>query len=210
MSRRAADALVTEGNVEVNGRLVGIGTEVGEKDRIIVNGQEINLDANHTIVLLDKPAGYVCSRRGQGSKTIYDLLPVKYHALKPVGRLDKDSSGLLLLTDDGSLANRLTHPRYQKTKVYCAGLDRPLREADKAKITKGVQLDDGTSKLSLKPLDGTGKSWQIRMQEGRNRQIRRTFAALGYQITTLHRTDFGPYSLQQLHSGKRYYEVSAK
>lgn len=156
--------------------------------------------------MLNKPAGYVCSRDGQGSRTVYDLLPPEMRALKPVGRLDKDSSGLLLLTNDGDLANNLTHPRYNKEKTYVVELHEPLSEPDRRKIGQGVKLEDGISKLQIK--NPAGKSFTVVMSEGRNRQIRRTFEALGYTVTKLHRTKFGPYALENLGPGKliRYRE----
>jgi 23S rRNA pseudouridine2605 synthase len=132
------------------------------------------------------------------------LLPAAYHRLKPVGRLDKDSSGLLLLTDDGQLANQLTHPSYQKVKVYQVQLDRNLTNADQEAIEAGVKLEDGLSRLGL---SGRGNNWQVQMSEGRNRQIRRTFEALGYRVIKLHRTGFGPASLAELPAGA-YREVS--
>ncbi len=137
-----------------------------------------------------------------GSRTIYDLLPPEYHQLKPVGRLDKASSGLLLLTNDGQLANQLTHPRYGKTKVYEVTLDKPLQADHQKQIEQGVQLSDGPSQLNLKPLNINTNRYKVTMSEGRNRQIRRTFAALGDGVTTLHRTQFGPYQLDNLPSGQ--------
>jgi 23S rRNA pseudouridine2605 synthase len=147
--------------------------------------------------MLNKPTGYVVSRDGQGSLTIYDLLPPELHSLKPIGRLDKDSSGLLLLTNDGQLAQELTHPKYQKTKIYEVTLSTPLQPLHRQMISdRGLQLTDGPSKLELERItDGNDKDWRVHMHEGRNRQIRRTFAALGYSVQTLHRTHFGSYVL---------------
>jgi 23S rRNA pseudouridine2605 synthase len=156
--------------------------------------------------MINKPAGYVCSRTGQGSSTVYDLLPADLHRLNPVGRLDKDSSGLLLMTDDGDLANRLTHPRYAKEKVYEVGLDRALSEEDASRIRQGVELPDGLSRLGL---SGSGKDLVITMSEGRNRQVRRTFAALGYGVVRLHRVSFGGYGLGSLQEG-RYNRVDGE
>ncbi|MEK7152847.1 MAG: pseudouridine synthase, partial [Patescibacteria group bacterium] len=143
------------------------------------------------------PAGYVVSREGQSSKTIYDLLPAELKHLKPIGRLDKDSSGLLLLTNDGILAHQLTHPRFQKVKVYELALDQPLQPLHRQMIHDiGIQLEDGPSKLILERLqEGNEKRWRVTMREGRNRQIRRTFAALGYRVIRLRRTHFGSYTL---------------
>jgi len=200
MSRRAADTVIAEGRIAINGVPTELGTEVEPNDTITLDGKPLALGINLTTILLNKPVGYVVSREGQGSKTIYDLLPTQYRHLKPVGRLDKDSSGLLLLTNDGELANQLTHPRYAKTKIYEVELDKPLTSEDTAKIGQGVQLEDGLSKLSLEKI-GSDKQWRVTMQEGRNRQIRHTFAALGYTVTKLHRTHFGSYSLGNLEMG---------
>lgn len=102
----------------------------------------------------------------------------------------------MLLTDDGHLAHRLTHPSFEKEKVYEVALDKPLASADERHITQaGVPLEDGPSKFDLEPLDASRHRWRVRMHEGRNRQIRRTFAALGYDVTALHRTHFGDYAL---------------
>ena len=130
ISRRAADDLIAESSVLVNKQPVQIGQEISENDTVALNGKTLVLPISFTTILLHKPQGYVCSRNGQGSKTIYDLLPEQLYSLKPVGRLDKDSSGLLLLTNDGALANALTHPSKQKIKVYEIILDRPLNKLD--------------------------------------------------------------------------------
>jgi 23S rRNA pseudouridine2605 synthase len=205
LSRRGADKAVESGQVLVNGRIATIGHDVTAQDTISYNGRTLTLaDTAHTqTILLNKPVGYVCSRNGQGGRTIYELLPQELHRLKPVGRLDKDSSGLLVLTDDGELAHRLTHPRFQKAKLYEIELDKPLQPLHRQMIADiGVQLDDGPSQLSLERLLDTGDTaWRVSMHEGRNRQIRRTFAALGYTVTKLHRTAFGPYTLDSLPLG---------
>jgi 23S rRNA pseudouridine2605 synthase len=195
LSRRNVDRLTKEKKVIVNGGLALIGQEVTDRDEVLVDGKKITTSTKILTVMLNKPAGYVCSRNGQGSKTIYDLLPPEFHNLKPIGRLDKYSSGLLLLTNDGTLANELTHPSRQKEKVYQVELNKPLVHQDKIRIEQGVMLDDGLSKLRLK---GSGKKWEVKMHEGRNRQIRRTFGALGYKIIKLHRTQFGDYNLKPL------------
>jgi pseudouridine synthase len=202
ISRRSADRLIKEGRVTVNGQAPLIGHQVAEHDHIEVSGLKLTHKVKLVTIMLNKPAGYVCSRAGQGSKTIYSLIPEELHHLKPVGRLDKDSSGLLLMTNDGKLANELTHPLHQKRKVYEVGLDKPLAAEDKDKLEQGIVLDDGLSQLQLKRLGDDFKNWQVSMFEGRNRQIRRTFAALGYRVAILHRTQFGNYSLGGLASGK--------
>jgi 23S rRNA pseudouridine2605 synthase len=200
ISRRSADRLIKEGRVSVNGQAPLIGHQVTEHDIVEVSGLKIKEKPKFTTIMLNKPVGYVCSRARQGSKTVYDLLPEEFHNLKPVGRLDKDSSGLLLMTNDGHLANELTHPSHQKQKVYIVELNKPLEKDDLHKLKQGVQLEDGLSQLSLNPLKGG--VIEVKMYEGRNRQIRRTFAALGYNVEKLHRTHFGKYALKLLSLGK--------
>ena len=154
--------------------------------------------------MLNKPVGYVCSRRAQGdSPTIYAILPQAFHHLKPVGRLDRNSSGLLLLTNDGDFAFQMTHPKFVKTKVYSVRLDRDLEPLHQQMISDfGVILEDGPSKLHLERLrDDSRREWRVIMSEGRNRQIRRTFASLGYEVKKLHRTSFGNYSLGDMKPG---------
>jgi 23S rRNA pseudouridine2605 synthase len=192
MSRRAADQAILDDRVRLNNIVPRPGVHVGNTDRVMLDGELLTLPETFRTIILNKPIGYVVSREGQGSKTIYELLPPELHSLKPVGRLDKDSSGLLLLTDDGALAQQLTHPSHQKKKVYLVRLDKPLTDNDQEAITNGVPLDDGPSRLVLK---GDGTSWVVSMHEGRNRQVRRTFAHLGYQVNSLHRIRFGDYAL---------------
>jgi len=203
VSRRAADKLVQDSKVFINGLPAQLSDHVTSNDKVIVNKQQIFLPLEFITIVLNKPVGYVCSREGQGSKTIYDLLPENLHHLKPVGRLDKDSSGLLIMTDNGQLAHELTHPKFQKDKVYEIRLNVLLKSEDAALIEKtGVKLDDGISRLKLTLNDHEGKNWLVTMQEGRNRQIRRTFSALNYTVKKLHRTQFGDCKLGELPIGK--------
>lgn len=200
LSRRGADAAIAEGRVTRNGQTITQGIDVAETDVVTLDGQVIQPAVTMTTIMLNKPVGFVCSRNGQGSRTIYELLPPEYQQLNPVGRLDKDSSGLLLLTNDGQLAEQLTHPRYEKTKVYEVTLDHPLQPLSRQIITDhGVMLEDGRSQFQIERLvEGDDTKWRITMHEGRNRQIRRTFAALGFTVTKLRRTHFGPYTLHDL------------
>jgi 23S rRNA pseudouridine2605 synthase len=199
LSRRAADQVIADGQVLVNGMAPPAGHDVIPADRVTYRGKQLALAQTRTI-MLNKPAGFVVSRDGQGSDTIYDLLPAEFHSLKPVGRLDKYSSGLLLLTNDGALAQELTHPSYQKSKVYEVILSKALAPLHRQMIQDhGVQLEDGPSSFELERLkDGDDGQWRITMRQGRNRQIRRTFLALGYGISRLHRTHFGDYDLKDL------------
>lgn len=203
VSRRGADQLIHSGRVTVNGVSSGLGQEVTEQDDVRLDGRRLQLKLTHQTVLLNKPAGYVCSRHGQGSRTIYDLLPANLHQLNPVGRLDKDSSGLILLTDDGQLAYELTHPKFQKQKVYDVRLDHDLAPLHQQMISDhGVQLEDGPSSLILSRLSDVNRTaWQVTMSEGRNRQIRRTFASLGYEVVELNRRQFGNYTIDDIRPG---------
>lgn len=204
ISRREADTLIETGQVTINDDQASLGARYKQGDRIAVKGKPLTGSTAFVYLMLNKPVGYVCSRRAQGdSPTIYALLPDKYHTLKPVGRLDRDSSGLILLTNDGDFAFKMTHPKFAKTKVYKVRLNKDLEPLHQQMISDyGIQLEDGTSKLILGRLsDDNRKEWQVIMSEGRNRQIRRTFASLGYEVKKLHRTDFGNYSLGDMKPG---------
>lgn len=198
LSRRAADAAISQGRVHINGTVAQLGDNVNNSDKVYLDGK-ILVEPTAQTIMLNKPAGYVCSRLGQGSKTVYDLLPEELKKLKTVGRLDKESSGLLLLSSDGELINRLTHPRFEKNKQYLIKTDRAVSESDLLNIRQGVSLTDGISRFSIEKLaDG---QYQINMKEGRNRQIRRTLEKLGYRVTELHRVEFAGLNLGNLKPG---------
>lgn len=204
VSRRSADALIAQGSITVNDQPAVLGQRINQDDTVAHNGQVLTA-RKLQLILLNKPIGYLCSRASQGgAPTIYCLLPPEFHHLKPVGRLDKDSSGLILLTNDGNFAHHMTHPSFYKLKRYLVTLDSSLQPLHRQMINDfGIQLPDGPSHLILeRQHEGDDKRWIVTMSEGRNRQIRRTFAALGYTVTKLHRTDFGPYQLGTLPRGK--------
>lgn len=207
VSRREADELIEQGSVTINGKVASLGARITTNDIISVKGKDVGSRVAYQYVALNKPVGYVCSRRAQGeAPTIYSLLPKEFHRLKPVGRLDKNSSGLILLTNDGNFAYRMTHPKFHKVKVYEITLDKDLEPLHQQMISDyGVQLEDGVSKFQLERLKETDrKEWQVTMHEGRNRQIRRTLAALGYEVKKLHRTTFGNFTLGRLLPGKHH------
>ena len=204
VSRRQADEVIEQGKVTVNDQPATLGQRVTTTD-IIRYGNKPLIAQTHQLILLHKPVGYLCSRASQGGiPTIYELLPASLHHLKPVGRLDKDSSGIILLTNDGDFAHQMTHPSFYKIKRYLVTLDQPLQPLHRQMINDfGVQLPDGPSRLTLeRQHDGDDHRWIVQMSEGRNRQIRRTFAALGYTVIKLHRTDFGNYTLGDIKRGE--------
>lgn len=205
VSRREADRLIERGDVTINGQEAIIGARVTAKDAVAIAGKPVAGDTPFVYMALHKPSGYVCSRRSQGGlPTVYELLPDNYHDLKTVGRLDFASSGLILMSNDGDFTYRMTHPKFVKTKVYKVRLDSELAPLHQQMISDyGVTLEDGPSKLSLERLSEDDRlDWIVTMSEGRNRQIRRTFSSLGYEVKKLHRTDFGPYSLGDIPTGK--------
>lgn len=205
ISRRKADELIERGQVAIDDQVATLGSRIETNETVTVSGKIITKKSTYTYIALHKPTGYVCSRKQQGDiPTIFSLLPGKYHHLKPVGRLDADSSGLILLTDDGDFAQHMTHPKYYKLKRYEISLDIDLEPLHQQMINDfGVQLEDGPSKLSLERMHETSRrQWIVTMSEGRNRQIRRTFASLGYTVTRLHRFEFGAFRLDDLGEGE--------
>ena len=198
ISRRQADELIEKGKISINGKAAKLGARFQDTDMIKIGDKVISNNREERIYLLfNKPRGYVCSRKKQGeNETIYAILPKEFHSLKPVGRLDKDSSGLLLLTNDGDFAFQMTHPKFRKIKEYLVELDEPLQPLHQQMIADfGINLPDGKSQLGLERLNDSRKNWKVIMSEGRNRQIRRTFSAVGYEVVKLHRIVFGNYSL---------------
>lgn len=211
LSRRAADQAIAQGRVHVNGAVTNATTPVSSSDVVALDGRTIEARSpNSIVVLLNKPIGYVCSKDGQGSRTVYDLLPPEYKDLNIAGRLDKDSSGLVALTNNGDVLYKLTHPSQNKQKIYHVSLDKQLSNKDLTAISKiGVNIgDDRPSLMEVSPLTSAQSqnpnSYSVQLSEGRNRQIRRTFAALGYAVVTLHRTHLGSYSILDIPQPKSY------
>lgn len=204
ISRREADDAITAGKVTIEGKIAKLGARVEDANAVRYGGKIVTPTEKRAYLALNKPPGYVCSRRRQGeAPTIYELLPEKYQKLKTVGRLDKDSSGLILLTDDGDFAFRMTHPKFVKTKIYEVKLDHALEPLHQQMISDfGVMLKDGGSRLGLEKMSDDRKTWRVTMHEGRNRQIRRTFGALGYTVVELKRVVFGKYRLDELETGE--------
>ena len=218
LSRREADDAIMAGKVTIDGVKATLGArlstpendtksrrDIDKLPKVCYNGNIVPFQTEFLYLAMNKPAGYVCSRRAQGSApTLYELLPPKYQKLKTVGRLDKDSSGLILLTNDGDFAFQMTHPKFHKEKIYEVTLDRPLEPLHQQMISDyGVMLDDGPSRFTvIRSNAGIDPQYTVVLSEGRNRQIRRTLAALGYKVITLHRTQFGKFQLSGLKPGE--------
>lgn len=205
-SRRAIEEWITTGRIRLNGRTVA---EQGVKadpdvDEIEIDGRKVTapVATQRCYLALHKPLGYVSTLSDEhGRKALPDLLPKKLPRLFPIGRLDLDSTGLLLMTDDGELANRLLHPRYKVEKEYQVTVHgTPLSADERRRFESGIELEDGvTAPCSLKVL--SGEACVVILREGRKRQIRRMFSALYRDVTALHRIRFGPIRLGDLQSG---------
>ncbi len=193
ISRRQADELIEKGRISINEKTAQLGERFKEGDEIKLGEKTISKTREEKkYIIFNKPRG---KKQGE-NETIYAILPKEFSVLKPVGRLDKDSSGILLLTNDGDFAFRMTHPKFRKVKEYLVSLDTPLPPIHQQMIADfGINLPDGKSQLRLERLDDSRKNWKVIMSEGRNRQIRRTFSAIGYEVEKLHRTVFGSYTL---------------
>ena len=206
-SRRKAEELITEGRVKVNGKTVTVlGTQVEKGDVITVDGKALPHEELE-YYLLNKPRKYVSTANDEHDrKKITDLIDTTARIF-PVGRLDYDSSGLIILTNDGEFANLLMHPRYHLPKTYHVTVNGLLERNDVEKLRKGVTLDDGIKTLPAKvtitnqDIPNGKTSLDMTIYEGRNRQIRRMLEALGYEVTKLHRTQYGCVRDDQMPSG---------
>ncbi|HEU5362858.1 MAG TPA: pseudouridine synthase [Gaiellaceae bacterium] len=198
-SRRKADELIKAGRVTVNGEPGQLNTFVGASDDVRLDGRPL-AKQKLAYVLLHKPAGVVTTARDpQGRPTVVEL--VRHEArIVPVGRLDADTTGALLLTNDGELAHRLAHPRYEVDKVYEVECRRRPSDEDIRRLRDGVELDDGpTRPARVRRLDGY--RIEIVIHEGRNRQVRRMLEAVGNRVERLHRSRYGPLALGGLEPG---------
>ncbi|MBU3678639.1 MAG: rRNA pseudouridine synthase [Candidatus Kapabacteria bacterium] len=203
-SRRRADELISSGCVRINGAIVvDLGTRVEIDDVVTVNGEPITRQKHLTYILLNKPKDLITTSRDEkGRATVFDIVRLKTR-LFSVGRLDRNTTGVLLLTNDGDLANRLMHPRYGVTRVYRASLDHPLRTDHMRRIASGVELEDGPTQpcdVIIDPEDKTVVVLAIR--EGRNREVRRIFEHVGYEVKRLDRKEYAGLSTRGLKRGE--------
>ena len=205
-SRRACEQLIVEGRVTVNGTVAILGGRVDpEVDRLAVDGVTVNLDPNVRYYALHKPAGVVTTMHDpQGRPDIRAFLPAEGPRVFPVGRLDRDTEGLLLLTNDGELGNRLLHPSFGIEKEYLAEVEGLPTGRQLSRILHGVELDDGPAKAAnVRVVASSGERGAVRlvMTEGRKREVRRILAAVGLPVTRLVRLRIGPVRLGRLAPG---------
>lgn len=203
-SRRECDRLIAEGKVTVNGRPAGLGDDVNDGDNIKVEGRPFTVKKNE-YYLLHKPKGYLCTvSDDKGRKTVMDILGDGVGRVYPVGRLDYDSEGLLILTTDGELAQHLTHPSNEVPKTYLVKVEGRLTEADLNPIRSGIEIDGYVTKKCRAHIVETNKDYtkvELVLREGKNREIRKMFAAIGREVTLLKRTKVGELSLRGLDRG---------
>jgi len=202
-SRRCAGEWIKAGRCSVNGKKVLEPSYPVDPDRaaVVLDGEKV-VPRKKAYILLNKPLGVVTTRKDRfAGKTVLDILPDRFRHLYPVGRLDKDTTGLLLLTNDGELTYRLTHPRFEIDKSYLAVLNRPLGKSDLRRLEKGVLIDEvPTAPCKIRCRDGS--TVEITLHEGRKRQIKRMFSALGYKVVELMRLKEAHLTLGTLKPGQ--------
>ena len=208
-SRRQADEYIEQGKVKVNGKLVTEhGTKVHLSDLVTVNGEPVNAEKHLTYVVLNKPKDYITTTSDEkGRKTVMELIPLKQR-IYPIGRLDRHTTGVLLLTNDGDLAHRLMHPSYEVSRIYRAYLDKRFTQNDMRSLAKGVKVEDedgnsyisGECNVAIDPEDP--RAVTLELAEGKNREVRRIFAALGYEVERLDRKGYAGISTRGLGRGE--------
>ena len=204
-SRRDCDELIKQGKVSVNGVIASLGMEVDEDDEVCVDGNKVALKKNEYYIL-NKPKGYLSTvSDDKGRKTVLDLMPANVGRIYPVGRLDYDSEGLLILTTDGELAQRLTHPSNEVPKTYLVKIEGTMTEADLNPIRSGIEIEGGyVTKKCKAHIVQTHRDYtkiHITITEGKNREIRKMFAVIGREVQLLKRIKVGELTLRGLDRG---------
>lgn len=204
-SRRECDKLIQNGEVKVNGKIATLGTTVAETDRVTVRGKRVAQKPKNFYVMLHKPKGYVTTVKDElGRKTVMDLVADVPARLFPVGRLDYDTEGLLLLTNDGDVANKLTHPKNKVEKTYVARLSGSLTQAERLQLQTGVTVDGlltAPAKVAVLERDEHHTRVEISVTEGRNHQIKKMFEYVGKEVEFLKRVSVGELHLGGLRRG---------
>ncbi len=203
-SRRECDKLIADGKVKINGKTAVLGAEVEEGAEVFVNGNKVTLKKNE-YYLLNKPKGYICSVSDEkGRKTVMDLMPQNVGRIYPVGRLDYDSEGLLIMTTDGELAQKLTRPENEVPKTYLVKVEGVVTESMLNPVRSGIEIDGYLTKKCKAHVVETNKAYtkiHITLTEGKNREIRKMFAAIGKEVTLLKRIKVGEITLRGLDRG---------
>ena len=198
--------MIEEGKVTLNGTGAVLGDDVSEQDEVLVDGRQVARKAVHSYYMMNKPKGYVCTvRDDKDRKTVMDLLPEGAGRVYPIGRLDYDTEGLLLFTDDGDLAFRLTHPKNEIPKTYLVRIEGSISDKDLNRLRSGVELDGKLTHKSKVKVIETDKKYtklHVTINEGRNRQVRRMFESVGKEIEFLKRIRIGDMGLGSLERGK--------
>lgn len=203
-SRRKADELIAAGKVKVNKKVITeLGTVINISDFVTVDGNPVNPEQKNVYIVLNKPKDYITTVSDDlGRKTVMDIVKSKFRIF-PVGRLDRNTTGVLLLTNDGELAQRMTHPKYEIVRTYRVGLDKELMPEHAQKIAKGLKIDDiETSPCEIIIDFKDRKSLTISLKEGKNREVRRLFEVFGYEVKKLDRKAYGSISSSGLARGE--------
>lgn len=205
-SRRSCEELIRQGRVTVNGNVAELGVTAKDGDEVLVDGKPLGSAGPEQYLMLHKPPGYLVTMQDpRGRPTVVDLLPPPYRGkVFPVGRLDLDSEGLLLMTNDGELANRLLHPRYGLARDYLVWVAGAIRPGSLEQLTGGVEIESGVVVRGTVSSQGSwqgGGQLQIRIREGKKREVRRMCAAVGLRVARLKRVAFGPVRLGELPPG---------
>lgn len=204
-SRRECDKLIADGCVKINGKIASLGANVEENDSVSVNGRRVTPKTKNYYIMLHKPKGCVTTVKDDlGRKTVMDFIDIKAR-LFPVGRLDYDTEGLLILTNDGDVANKLTHPKNNVEKVYVARLSGSLTEAERQTLERGVEIDGRKTmpaKVKILAKDEHHTRVEVTITEGRNRQVKKMFESVGKEVEFLKRVAEGELRLGGLQRGK--------
>ena len=204
-SRRECDKLIADGYVKINGKIASLGANVEENDSVSVNGRRVALKTKNYYIMLHKPKGCVTTVKDDlGRKTVMDFVDIKAR-LFPVGRLDYDTEGLLILTNDGDVANKLTHPKNNVEKVYVARLSGSLTEAERQTLERGVEIDGRKTmpaRVKILAKDEHHTRVEVTITEGRNRQVKKMFESVGKEVEFLKRVAEGELRLGGLQRGK--------